>query len=63
MAPDSDDDQAAAEEQLAALGPLFRPLSDAEIAKRRRMYSTEEAGTLDPVSLRFLIIMTQEGLA
>ena len=61
MAPEPDKDAGTPEEHLAALGPLFKPLSDAEIAKRRRMY--EEAGTLDPVQLKFLMIMMQEGLA
>ena len=58
LPPDEAEDPEAA---LRALGPLFKPLSDAEIAKRRRMY--EEAGTLDPVQLKFLMIMMQEGLA
>ena len=61
MAPEPDEDSEAAERALSALGPLFKPLSDAEMAKRRRMH--EEAGTLDPVQLQFLMIMTLEGLA
>lgn len=61
MAPERDDDARTAEEHLAALGPLFRPLSDAELAKRRRIY--EESGTLNMDNLRCLMIMMQEGLA
>lgn len=53
MAPDPDDDQAAAEEHLAALGPLCKPLSDAEIAKRARMF--EQAGYLSKETLAFAL--------
>lgn len=61
MAPEPDEDPRAAEEHLAKLGPLFKPLSDAEIAKRRRMH--EQAGYLSPTDVKFMIIMMGEGLA
>jgi hypothetical protein len=53
MAQEPDEDPRAAEEHLARLGPLFRPLSDAEIAKRARMF--ERAGYLSPETLAFAL--------
>lgn len=46
---------------LEDLNAILRPLSDAEIAKRRRMQ--EDAGEVDPVGLECLRIFIREGLA
>lgn len=61
MAPEQDDaPEPSYQEQLRALEPLFRPLSEAEMAKRKRMYEGE-AALMSQDDLKFFIIAMHEG--